>query len=457
MSTILEIVTNDPQFSLLADMVQQADAEGLGLGGILDANRFDFTLFAPTNEAIVNLANAIGYPDPDPNGASAYVLAAMNSLTGGNAVALMSQILVLHVAPGIFSAEQLNDPNLGPIVTIQGTPLTVSGGRIVDGDPDNDDANVLALLTADNGNVIAIDQLLLPIDLDPSPEPTMGGDLIVGGPLDDTFFLLDGDDVASGGDGDDIIHGGDGNDLIHGGRGNDYLTGGNGDDRLEGQKGDDRLFGGRGDDVLNGDQGDDTLRGGAGDDVLQGGSGNDFLSGNSGDDKLRGGNGDDILYGRSGTDRLNGGQGEDELYGGDGRDHLFGGSGDDYVDGGDGDDFVAGGVGDDIVIGGNGDDYVKGNTGDDWLFGGEGDNTFEGNEGADIFSFDYQSGANVIVDFTPGEDKLEFAPTGPNGGLFFDVNQGDGNDLLITSNLNDEWSVLVLDSEMVDIEDLLLA
>ena len=456
MSTILEIVTNDPQFSLLADMVARADEQGLGLGNVLSNDAVDFTLFAPTNTAIVNLANAIGYPDPDPAGASNYVLAAMNGLSGGNAAALLAQILIVHVTPGTLTVEDLNDPGAGPIPTIQGTALTMSEGRIVDADPDNANAAVLGQFVGDNGNVIAIDQLLLPEDLDPSPAGTPEDDLVVGSALDDTYALLAGDDVSGGGAGNDTIDGGDGNDLIYGGAGDDHLTGGLGDDRLEGQWGKDKLIGGFGDDVLNGDQGNDILRGGAGDDLLQGGSGNDFLSGNSGDDKLRGGNGDDVLLGRSGMDRLNGGRGEDELRGGDGRDHLFGGSGDDTVSGGAGDDFVAGGVGDDRVAGNSGNDHVKGNSGDDLLIGGAGDDTYEGNSGADIFAFEYMSGANTIIDFTAGEDQLRFAPVDEEDTLTFLADQGDGNDLLITSSVNADWSVLVLDTDELDEEDLLL-
>lgn len=454
MATIYEIISGDPRYSLLMGLIDSFDEEfNAGLALALDAPDSGVTLLAPTNDAIVGMANMIGYPDPDPEGASSYLNAALNALSNGNPASLLTQILTLHLVPEILTPADLNNPAVTNLDTLFGGNVGVVDGRLVDGDPDTPDANVEGFEDVDNGAMVRIDQLLLPRDLGPDEGGSPNADLVLGGPLDDVFGLFAGDDVASGGAGNDEIDGGAGDDLIHGGAGNDTLIGGEGDDTLEGQHGKDKLLGGRGDDRLTGDQGDDILRGGAGDDFLQGGSGNDYMSGNSGDDAMRGGNGDDRMFGRDGDDEMRGDKGDDRLMGGDGRDHINGGSGNDIVSGGSGDDFVAGGVGDDMVYGNSGDDYVKGNTGNDTLIGGTGNDTYEGNDGEDIFSFMYEDGANTVVDFTAGEDIFAFGALEEGQSLTFTAGQGDGNDLLITSDANEAWSVLVLDTDSLDEED----
>ncbi|WP_249025287.1 VCBS domain-containing protein, partial [Neisseria canis] len=58
-----------------------------------------------------------------------------------------------------------------------------------------------------------------------------------------------------------------------------------------------------------------------------------------------------------------------------------------------------------------GNDTLNGGTGDDVLFGGAGNDNLTGGEGADKFVFlaNSNSGNDVIVDFTEGEDKVVFA------------------------------------------------
>lgn len=458
MATIYEIVSSNPNFSLLNGLIDAFDATGGGsLADALSAPDANLSLLAPTNDAVIGLANMIGYPDPDPDGASAYLTAAIKALANGAPETLLIQILALHVVPDVITEADLADPATTSLSTLLMDTVGVTGGKLVDSDPDTPDANVTGFEAASNGSVFTIDQVLLPRDLGADTSGSPQSDLVTGSALDDVFGLFAGDDVASGGDGDDQIDGGAGDDLIHGGAGNDVLIGGAGNDRLEGQTGKDKLLGGRGDDILNGDQGDDILRGGAGDDFLQGGSGDDFMSGNSGDDTMRGGTGDDRMFGRDGDDTMRGNKGDDRMLGGDGNDHINGGSGDDMISGGSGDDFVAGGVGDDWVAGNSGDDYVKGNTGDDMLIGGAGNDTYEGNDGADTFSFAYEDGANTVVDFTKGEDIFAFGALEEGQSLTFTAGQGDGDDLLITSDVNSAWSVLVLDTDSLDEdEDFLL-
>ena len=120
---------------------------------------------------------------------------------------------------------------------------------------------------------------------------TSANESIVGGPLNDSFTMMDGDDEVHGGSGDDQILGNVGDDLLFGDDGSDTLFGG---------RGNDTLFGNVGADTLWGDLGDDTLFGGRDNDILNGGDGNDTLSGDLGDDQLLGGVGDDTYLYKSG-------------------------------------------------------------------------------------------------------------------------------------------------------------
>ncbi|MET0113287.1 MAG: calcium-binding protein [Limnospira maxima] len=136
---------------------------------------------------------------------------------------------------------------------------------------------------------------------------------------------------------------------------------------------------------INGLGGDDVLIGSSGPDLLYGGAGNDCLFGETGDDTLLGDSGDDIVFGGSGDDILFGGPGNDQLYGGADNDILYGGKGDDFLSGDDG------------------DDTLFGNAGNDTLFGGAGNDVF-----AYISRSQITTGTDLILDFTPGSDRLLF-------------------------------------------------
>ena len=75
-----------------------------------------------------------------------------------------------------------------------------------------------------------------------SEAPTNGSDIIIGTDLADGVYLLDGDDIASGGLGNDKLYGGNGDDGILGGGGNDKLTGGTGNDTMTGGAGADNFY-----------------------------------------------------------------------------------------------------------------------------------------------------------------------------------------------------------------------
>ncbi|TFL19259.1 calcium-binding protein [Jannaschia formosa] len=80
---------------------------------------------------------------------------------------------------------------------------------------------------------------------------------------------------------------------------------------LTGGPGNDTILGNGGEDTITGDGGDDRLDGGADRDSIDGGAGNDTIFGGTGDDTLTGGDGDDTINGNAGADRMDGGAGND--------------------------------------------------------------------------------------------------------------------------------------------------
>ena len=251
-----------------------------------------------------------------------------------------------------------------------------------------------------------------------------GDDTIQGGEGNDYIDGYHGHDRIFGGSGNDSVDGGKGHDIIVGGLGHDVIAGGSDNDTLHGAFGDDTIFGGSENDLIFGDSGNDALHGGSGNDRLNGGVGADILDGGDGHDRLWGGVGNDRMLGGLGNDWLHGGDGHDHLYGGwgndtvsghHGNDLIFGGQGNDRMFGNSGNDHLYGDAGDDHLDGGYGNDILVGGVGRDTIAGGAGTDRLHGGAGADRFVFFTQNdsrpgqGRDVIVDFTPGEDKIDLS------------------------------------------------
>ncbi|MDQ2067265.1 calcium-binding protein [Xinfangfangia sp. CPCC 101601] len=80
--------------------------------------------------------------------------------------------------------------------------------------------------------------------------------------------------------------------------------------------------------------------------------------------------------------------------------------------GGAGADTLQGTGGDDLLSGGDGADLLNGGAGDDVLIDGPGADTMTGGGGADIFVLSTDGQLNIITDFQPGIDRIDFSAWG---------------------------------------------
>ena len=90
-----------------------------------------------------------------------------------------------------------------------------------------------------------------------------------------------------------------------------------------------------------------------------------------------------------------------------GNDRFVLSSGDDRASGLRGHDVMLGRGGHDLLRGGAGSDLLEGGRGADTLVGGAGDDLLVGGQGADRFVMTQGSGADRILNFTPGQDVIE--------------------------------------------------
>lgn len=115
------------------------------------------------------------------------------------------------------------------------------------------------------------------------------------------------------------------------------------------------------------------------------------INGNAKDNTIYCGTGNDKIYGLAGKDVLYGYSGKDTLYGGAGNDTLYGGANNDSL------------------FGEADSDKLYGEAGDDTLIGGAGSDTLTGGAGKDVFYYSSGDGADIITDYTAGDDKIKLA------------------------------------------------
>jgi Ca2+-binding RTX toxin-like protein len=109
-----------------------------------------------------------------------------------------------------------------------------------------------------------------------------------------------------------------------------------------------------------------------------------------------------IIHGNDGNDMIRGLLSLQIIYGNDGNDTIQGGNSTNIIFGNSGDDTILGGSGFDPMKGGGGSTLI-GSSGNDKLIGGPDNDVLEGGEGYDFFQCNGKP--DVIIDFSPGEDK----------------------------------------------------
>lgn len=260
--TIADVASANASFEVLSAALQAT-----GLDAVVANRDADFTVFAPTDEAFRALADDLGIDvtslaDADIAGA----------LVGALGADLVTDVLLYHVSVGSSSLAELQDERLIE-TALPGAQLGIDGTEIIDADPQIENANFISGLTdisTANGEIQAIDRVLIPLDL-----PEVEAQRLIGTRSDDILFGGGANDILFGGRGSDIMVGGAGHDKMFGSSGSDTLVGGTGNDRLMGSFGNDTLIGGAGDDKQIGGWGRDTLVDGEGNDVMSGGFGAD--------------------------------------------------------------------------------------------------------------------------------------------------------------------------------------
>ena len=269
--------TNGGDFDLLRDAVLAAN-----LAGALSDPAANLTVFAPTDDAFIGLAQTLGYTGSDEAGSFGYIVDALTLLGGGDPIPLLTDILKYHVVNGeFFKADVVALGDGAAILTLQGGNVTFDLDTVSLGDldPGLPDPNLVGFdVDVSNGVIHVLDGVLLPLSAS-AVLSQPGTDFKIGDEDGEYFSTRGGNDFIDGNGGRDIIRAGTGDDIAIGGSGSDWIFGGWGADTLIGESGRDKIFGGRGDDVIDGGAGNDWMVGGRGNDifVFETGSGHDKI------------------------------------------------------------------------------------------------------------------------------------------------------------------------------------
>lgn len=144
---------DDPDAELLADLLDNPDAE--------------VTVFAPTDQAFIDLANELGYAGSDEAGAFMAIVDAAEVLGSGNAIPVIDSVLRYHLSAGEQSVSDIAKSR--KVITDLGPTITAKGRVLRDQDPDIADPVMVkgrSDIRAENGVIHVLDGVLLPIDLD---------------------------------------------------------------------------------------------------------------------------------------------------------------------------------------------------------------------------------------------------------------------------------------------------
>lgn len=163
-----EFDTNGNDFDLLFNALEAAD-----LVDTLADPEANLTVFAPTDEAFVRLAQDLGFEGTDEAGAFDAIVSALTDLGNGDPIPVLTDVLLYHVSPEGKRLSEIQE--LDTVETLlDGATFTPEGNELVDNDPDLLNPEFLLTLSdirAQNGSMIqGIDRVLIPLDL-PNSEP----------------------------------------------------------------------------------------------------------------------------------------------------------------------------------------------------------------------------------------------------------------------------------------------
>ena len=154
--------SNNQDFDILLEALK---TDGL-VEALNDVNA-DLSVFAPTDEAFLKLAQDFGYEGTDEAGAFDTIVSALTELGNGDPIPLLQDILLYHVSPRAKDQEQIKTQ--GEIDTLlEGASFNVEDDSLVDGEPDLKNPsfiNDLSNVEAANGTIQGIDRVLIPIDI----------------------------------------------------------------------------------------------------------------------------------------------------------------------------------------------------------------------------------------------------------------------------------------------------
>ena len=239
-------------FSILLALL---GAEGVdaGLAAAASDSNADLTVFAPTNQAFLDLAGILGIEVAESVAPEAFAATLVDVL----GPELVTSVLQYHILAGSKTVAELQDGKASSTL-LADEALAFDGETIFDGAPGIGNANLVDGLTdlgASNGLIQVVDAVLLPIDVaDVGPQKLYGNkqdNFLVGGDSVDVIHARKGDDVILSGDGNDRVKAGGGDDIVISGQGDDRVLGGSGNDTIVEGAGNDKYWGGFGVDTFD--------------------------------------------------------------------------------------------------------------------------------------------------------------------------------------------------------------
>lgn len=171
--TIAEIATGNANLTLLVQALNDT-----GLVPVVANASASLTVFAPTNDAFLSLAQVLGYTGNDADEAYGAIGAALAGLSpDGDAVPVLREVLLYHVADGEVMSGALSAAG-GYDSLLNGTRVELADDNLtlIDAAPLVDDPMITqANIDASNGVIHLISGVLLPVPIAPastmSPEP----------------------------------------------------------------------------------------------------------------------------------------------------------------------------------------------------------------------------------------------------------------------------------------------